>query len=47
VIASKRVMRQSVFSDEHSNHYSSLVSYILGGTALLVALIALALALYK
>jgi SpoVK/Ycf46/Vps4 family AAA+-type ATPase len=47
VIASKRVMRQSVFSDQHPNHYSSLVSYILGGTALLVALIALALALFK
>jgi SpoVK/Ycf46/Vps4 family AAA+-type ATPase len=47
VIANKHVMRQSVFADEHPHHNSLLVPYLLGGTALLVALIALALAVYK
>jgi len=60
VIAGKRVMRQSLFTDEPlapaaanlagvaaAFHASPLVAYVLGGAALLVALVALAVALLK
>jgi SpoVK/Ycf46/Vps4 family AAA+-type ATPase len=47
VIASKRVMQQSIFADDHLQRSSPLVAIVLSSTALFIAIIALALALLK